>query len=241
MSSLALTNVKLFAAGHDLSGQMNAVALQYGADMLDATTFGATSRINAAGLKSIVASHQGLWDATATTSVDPVLFNRIGTADVPVVISPDGGEVGEVAYLFRAIHAEYSPGGSVGELLSYSVSLEGTGGQPPVRGVMLHNGSATGDVTGTAVQAGAVGASSFLYAALHVMSGTGDFTVKVQSDNASNFPTPTDRITFTQVGTATAVASEWATRVAGAITDDYWRIVATNPNTRNFAVAIGIL
>lgn len=241
MASLALTNVKTFVAGHDLSGQMNAVALEYSADMLDATTFGATTRINAAGIKSVVASHQGLWDASATTSVDPVLFNRIGTSDIPVVISPDGGEVGEVAYLFRAIHVEYAPGGAVGELLDYSVTMEGTGGQPLIRGAMLHNGSATGDVTGTAVQVGAVGASAYLYAALHVMSGTGDFTVKVQSDSASDFSSPTDRITFTQVGTATAVASEWATRVAGAITDDYWRIVATNPNTRNFAVAIGIL
>jgi hypothetical protein len=41
------------------------------------------------------------------------------------------------------------------------------------------------------------------------------------------------------VGTGTPVASEWAT-YAGPQTDTWWRVVATNPNTRNFTVAAGI-
>lgn len=239
MSSLVLNDAKLFVAGHDLSGQMNALALEYGADMLDETTFGQTTRINKGGLRSVVGNHQGLWDAALTTSVDPVLFARIGTEDVPVVIAP-AGAAGDVAYLFRAIHSEYAPGGAIGELLGFSVSMEGSGGQPLVRGKLLHNGSATGNVTGAAFQLGAVGAAQFLYAALHVMSGTGSFIVKVQSDDAEAFTTPTDRITFATVATGTPVAAEWAVRVAGSITDTWWRISATNPNTRNFAVAAGI-
>lgn len=238
--SQVLTDARLFVAGHDLSGQMNALALDYSADMLDATTFGATTRINAAGIKSVRGQHEGLWDSSTATAPDPVLFSRVGTADVPVVIAPVNGDAGAVAYLLRAIYAEYTVGGAVGDLLSFSVSMEGAGGQPLVRGRLLHNASAAGNVTGTAFQLGAVGAGQHAYAALHVMSGTGALTVKVQSASGEAFTSPNDRITFTVVADGTAVASEWATRVAGAITDTWWRIVATNPNTRNFAVAAGI-
>jgi len=240
MTSLVLTDAKLFIAGNNLTGQMNALALDYSADMLDETTFGATTRINKGGLKSVVGNHQGLWDSASATAPDPVLFARIGTADVPVVIAPEGGDAGDRAYLFRAIHSEYNPGGAVGELMGFSVSMEGSGGQPLIQGRLLHNGSATGNVTGTAFQLGALTATQFLYAALHVFSGTGSFIVKVQSSSDEAFTSPNDRITFATVATGTAVASEWATRVAGAITDTWWRITATNPNTRNFAVAVGI-
>lgn len=239
MSSLVLTDAKILIAGHDLSGSMNAVALEYAAEMKDDTRFGHTTRVNKGGIKRVVGSAAGNWDAAATTSVDPVLFARVGMSDVPVVISPDGGQVGEVAYLFQAIHSEYSLDAQVGELLPFEVSMEGAGGHPLVRGKMFHNATVSGDVTGTAIQLGALSSTQYLYAALHVMAGDGDFVVKVQSDNASNFPSATDRITFTSVANATAVASEWK-RVAGAVTDDWWRIVATNPSGRTFAVALGI-
>ena len=241
MPALALLDVKLFAAGHDLSGQMNACALEYAADMLDETTFGATTRINKGGLKSVVANHQGFWDAGSATAVDPVVFARVGLEDVPIVIAPEGGAVNALAYLFRAIHAEYAIGaGVVGELLPFSVAMEGTGGQPLVRGRVMHNASATGAVTGTAIQLGSISATQFLYGSFQVFSGSGTFPVLVQSSSDQAFTTPNTRITFATVATGTAVASEWATRVSGSISDTWWRITATNPATRNFAVAIGI-
>ena len=240
MASQVLTDSKLFVAGYDLSGQMNALALDYSAEMLDATTFGNTTRINAGGIKSVAGSHQGLWDSSAATAPDPVLFSRVGTADVPVVIGPEGGDFGDLAYLFRAVHSEYTLGGAIGDLLPFSVLMAGSGGQPLIRGRLLHNGSASGTVTGTAYQLGAISATQFLYAALHVFSGTGSFVVKVQSAADEAFTSPTDQITFATVATGTAVAAEWATRVAGAVTDTWWRVTATNPNTRNFAVAVGI-
>lgn len=240
MASLLFNDAKIFIAGHDLSGQTSATALEYGADMLDNTTFGATTRINKGGIKSVVGSHQGFWDSADAYAVDPVLFARVGTADVPVVIGPEGGAVNALAYMMRAVHAEYTVGGQVDELLPFSVSMEGTGGQPLIRGRLLHNASATGNVTGTAVQLGAVTSTQYLYAALHVFSGSGAFTALVQSASDQAFTTPNTRITFSTVATGDVVASEWATRVAGPVTDTWWRVTATNPATRNFAVAVGI-
>lgn len=240
MSTLVLNDVKLLVAGYDLSGQSNAIALDYSSDMLDETTFGQTTRINKGGLKSVVGSHAGNWDASDASAVDPVIFARVGVEAAPVVIAPEGGAAGALAYLLRAIHSEYTVGGAIGELLPFTVAMEGSGGQPLVRGQLLHNAAATGNVTGTAFQLGALSATQFLYAVLHVFSGTGAFTVLVQSSADQAFTTPTTRFTFATVATGTPVASEWATRVAGPVTDTWWRILATNPATRNFAVAVGI-
>lgn len=238
MSSLALTDAKIYVAGNDWSGQMNQVAIEEACETLDATTFGQTTRINAAGLLAVNASAEGLWDASSTTAIDPVVFSNVGTADLPMMIVPQGATVGNIAYIFRGFRASYKPGGAVGELLKFSVAMLGSGGQPLVRGKLMWTGSATGNTNGTAIQLGAVASTKFVYAELQVFSGTGAFIVKVQSspDNSSW----TDRITFATVATGTAVASEWQ-RLAGATADTYWRITATNPNTRNFAVAVGIL
>lgn len=238
MPSQVLIDVRAFVAGYDLSGQMNACALEYGADMRDATTFGAGTRINAGGLKTVVAKLEGLWDASTTSAPDPVAFNNLGIADQPAVISPTS-TVGDPAFLFRSVQSEYTPGAAVGDLYEFSVSLESASGQPLVRGALLAIGAATGDTTGAAVLLGAVSATQSLYAALEVMSGTGNFTAKIQSDDNPGFTSPTDRITFTLVGTAVPVASEWKT-LAGPITDTYYRLVTTNPNTRNFTAALGI-
>lgn len=241
MSSLKFTDCKVYAAGYDYSGQLNQASLDSACDVLDETTFGQTTRINKGGLLRVNAAVAGLWDSSAATAPDPVIQAQVGTSDLPIVMVPQGATVGNIAYMFRALRVNYQQMGQVGDLLKFTTKLEGSGGQPLVRGKLMHAGSASGNVTGTAIQLGAVGASAFLYAALEVFSGSGSFVVKVQSDDNSGFTTPTDRITFTTVATGTAITSEWATRVAGSITDDWWRITATNPVTRNFAVAVGIL
>lgn len=241
MSSYVLTDAKVWAAGYDFSGNMNQGAISYEAEELDETTFGATTRIHKGGIIQVAASLQGLWDSSTTIAPDPVIFSRIGTNDLPVVIAPQGATVGNAAYLFRALSAKYTTEGKFGELLGFGLDLKGSGGQPLVLGKVMYSGSASGDVTGTDVVLGAVASGKFLYASLQVFSGSGTFIVKVQSDDNSGFTTPTDRITFSTVATGTAIAAEWATRVAGSITDTHWRIVATNPSTRGFAVAVGIL
>jgi hypothetical protein len=239
MSSYVLTDAKIWAAGYDFSGSMNQGALDYEAETLDNTAFGATTRSNKGGLLTANAAFQGFWDSSVTTAPDPVIFSQIGTSDLPIVIVPQGATVGNTTFLFRALSAKYTPGAQVGDLLRFGLEMKGSGGHPLVRGKLFHAGSAAGDVTGTAIQLGATASGKYLYAALQVFSGSGNFTVKVQSDDNSGFTSATDRITFAQVGTGTAIASEWA-RVAGPITDDWIRITATNPATRNFAVAIGI-
>lgn len=239
MSTLVLTNAKIWLGGYDFSGRMNAAALRYGAELVDVTAFGDDTRKRLGGLKTVQAQCEGFWDGT---DLDPTLFADVGLADVPMSFAATPTE-GDTAFSFQAILGRYQPEAPIGDALKFSVEGEASQG-PLVRGSLLLAATKTASGNGTAFQLGAVGSTQYLYAALHVTAVAGSsptLDVKVQSDNASNFPSPTDRITFAQ---KTAIGSEWATRVAGAITDEYWRINYTIGGSGGpsfaFAVVVGI-
>ena len=240
MAERVLTDCKLWLDGYDLSGDMNALALAYAAELRDNTTFGDDTRSRIGGLKTLNFAHEGLWNG-GDDQVDDVLFARVGVSNTVMTVSPMAGADGEVAYLARVIEAEYSPGADIGEVFSFAVSGEAT--DRLVNGTIMVTGAKTASGNGTARQLGALSAAQTLYAALHVTAASGTsptLDVKVQSDDASGFASPTDRITFAQ---KTAIGAEWAT-VAGAITDDWWRISYTIGGTGpsfTFVVVVGIL
>lgn len=243
MATQVLTDPKLYVGEYDLSGDLNAVALNYAAEMLDATAFGQTTRIHKGGLKTVGLSGEGFWSG-GSDLVDDALFAKIGVADVPVTVVPAGETVANPCYLFRCIHGSYAPGADIGEMLRFSVSAEGSGGVGAVRGQVLHVGSETATGAGTKVQVGAVTAGQTLYAALHVLTVSGTsptLDVVLQSDADASAGGETGRITFAQ---ATGITSEWAS-VAGAITDTYWRasftIGGTDTPTFEFILAVGII
>lgn len=240
MSVQILRDSKLFLDGYDFSGDMSALALAYGAELQDNTTFGMDTRSRLGGLKTVTVQHEGFWNGGAN-GVDDVLFGKIGVASVPMTIAPMTGAEGELAYSFLSNLGQYTPGATVGEMLRFSVSGEASG--ELVRGSILLNATKTLTGNGTAFNVGAASSTQKLYAALHVIAASGTsptLDVKVQSDDASGFGTPTDRITFSQ---ATAIGSQWATPVNGAITDNWWRINYTIGGTGpsfTFVVFIGI-
>lgn len=245
MAPFVLTNANLYVAEYDFSSDHNQIGLRLGVDEKDTTTFGSSGfRSRIGGLRSYMLSGGGFVQYGAG-EVDPVYFDNLGVADKLVTVAADGADAGEVAYFGRTTQGQMEFGDRVGEVMPFSIEAWGRG-TPCVRGTVMHDdGTArTSTGTGTAYQLGAVGAGQYLYAAIHVLSASGttpSLTVKVQSDNASNFPSATDRVTFTAATTAT---SEWATPVAGAITDDYWRVTwtisGTNPSF-TFVAVVGIL
>lgn len=243
MAQQILSQSKLYAAGYDFSGDLKGIALRLGADVPDNTTFasgGTRSRL--AGLRTGAFSLDGFWNISGSAvAADDTLFGNVGLNDIPVTIAPQTGAEGEVVYFTKANFVDYVPGAKVGELFAFNVSGESTG--EVVRGVLLHNAARTSGGNGTITNVGAVSATQKAYAALHVLaltpSGSPSFTCKIQSAALVGFGSPTDRITFTA---ATAVGGQWATPVAGAITDAYWRIVytLTNISSITFAVSFGI-
>lgn len=241
MANQVLTNCGLWVAQYNLAGDANALSFGLQSELQDDTAIGDTARTRTGGLLSLAFSAEGYWNDEA----DAVLFDDVGLSDVPVTIAPAGSTVGDRAFLARCAVAEFSPlGGAVGELRRFSVGGEGTG-VAAARGVVLHN--ATRTATGNApagVQLGALSATQTLYAAVHIttVSGTNPtLVVKVQSDDNASFTSPTDRITFA-TATGTANLAQWSS-VAGAVADDYWRVVwtitGTNPSF-SFVVSAGI-
>lgn len=233
MSELVHTDCKLWLDGYDLSGSMNAIAVNYSADVLECTTFGDDTHKNLGGLKNVDAAHEGYWDSA---TLDPLLFNNMGVSDKPMTISPTDGADGAPAYFFKSNQATYSTGGAVGEVLPFSVAGQLSDGDL-VRGTILLNiASVSSSGNGAGIQIGAVSATQSVHASLHVLGAGTTLDVVVQSDADNTFATPTDQITFTQ---ASAIGSEILS-AAGAVTDTWWRINYTVSGSFSFVVAIGI-
>jgi hypothetical protein len=233
MPAQVMTNVKLLVDGRDMSGQMNAVGVEYGVDALDATVYGSDTRLNVGGLKTTTMSHQGYWAAAD----DKHVFDRVGGKAL-VSVLPSGSSAGNVSYFNEVIHSTYTLGGAVGELLPFSFDAEAAGSL--VRGVALTSlGSVTGNGSSTGQQIGAVAAGEKFYAALHITAlAGGTLTVTIESDNNSGFTSPITQATFT----AATVPGAELKIVSGAITDDYWRAVWTlTGGSATFIVSAGIL
>lgn len=240
MASQILTDAKVYVGEYDWSGDMNSIALEYAAEMKDATAFGQTTRINKGGLKTVRLGTGGIWSA-GTGEVDTELFPIVG-ASRPISITPGAGSAGEACYLFRSARADYRPDAQVGELLTFRTSAVAADGAGLIRGTMLINATATASGTGTKYEVGAISATQKAYAALHVFAASaGDsLDVIIQSDADSAAGGETNQITFAQ---ATAATYEWK-ELSGAVTDAWWRVSYTIAGTGpsfTFAVTFGIL
>ncbi len=241
MGKLVLSNAAVLVGAYDHSGDVNAVAAAYGADVVDFTTMGNASRRKLPGLKDFSATVEGFVDL-ADEDIDEQFFNQIGQANVPITISPEqGGAEGERCFFGNAVFASYAPGAAIGEALRFSVSAEGD--DDLVRGEIIANRTETATGSGPGVNLGAVAAGQRVFAAAHVLaaSGTGpQLDLEIVSDDANTFLSETSRITFSQF---TGIGSALLT-ATGPITDDWWRvnftIAGTGPSF-TFAVALGIL
>jgi hypothetical protein len=235
MSTQIVQNSKLWFDGYNLSGVMNALAINYGADMVEATVLEDDTHIMKGGLKSATMAHEGFFSA-GVAEADPILQSNLGVADVPVSIGPvNGGVDGELAYMMRAILGEYSPGASVGEMFAFSVTAESSN-EGLIRGTIMHNAARSTSGDGTARQLGALSDTESMFVAVHVVSISGTLDLIVESDAASDMLSATTQIT---VPTISAVGSAWGSK-AGAVTDDWWRVGYTLSGTAEFVVVMGI-
>jgi hypothetical protein len=241
MAVLPLTDCFLHVAGYDFTTDTNNAALGVEAAALDATTFGSSGATTlAGGLKSVSLSYSGFWqvDGSSDQAVDNQGFPMLGTSQA-YTFGPVETE-GSPAYMFEAMKSSYSHGGGVGELMPFSLAASATSGQGVVRGQLAKsrgNVSATGAI-GTGLNLGAVSASQYLYATFHVFTPGTTITVVVESDDNSGFTTATTRAT---IGPLTTSGGTWVTRVAGSITDTWWRFrVTACTGTFSVAGAIGV-
>lgn len=243
MAVQVLTQAKIYLAEFDLSGDMNAIALEQGVEAQDATTFGNDTRIYQPGLKTAKASGAGLVNLGAGLS-EEFLSSKLTLFDVPLTVGPTTGADGEPAYSMMAALAAFNPlQGVVGDILKFNLEAMASS-YKLVRGTVVKNGVVTVAGNGTAFNLGLVSAGKLLFATLHVLAiaGGGTWTFKVQSDDLSGFASPIDRITFAAV---TAKGSQWAVPVPGPIAADIWwrgswSVAGGAGNSITFVMVVGI-
>ncbi len=243
MAIQAWTDLSIFVGANEYTAYAKDIKLDVKCNPLDKTNYGSGGWVELyGGLKSGTLDMGFMADHDAG-GPDDNAWALLSTESVPKSLVA-GAADGSVAYLTRGTTVSYTPiSGNVGELAMATTQRNASG--VIARGLLLHPSTTarTSSSSGTGRQLGAVAAGKSLYAALHVTSASGttpSLTVKVQSDDNSGFTSATDRITFTA---ATDVTYEWSS-VAGAITDDYWRITYTISGTDPsflFAVTAGIL
>lgn len=248
-----LRNVRIFAGGADLTGQSNKVELSAESEEKDVTNFASVDangdvwKAVLGGLGSAKAAAGGQWEAGDPGRVDDDAFAALGGVGAWTIAPHEsgaaGGAVGSVAWILNALRAQYQLGGAPGDVAPWAAAASSA--WPLSRGVILHPpGTArTAAGNGTAVQRPPAAVGQHVYASLHVLSVAGTasptLTVKVQSAADQAFTTPTDRLTFAAAGARTGQAL----RVAGPITDTWWRVTWSVTGTAPsflFAAAVGI-
>lgn len=130
MATKVLTNAQILLGGYDISSDFNQVALSETVDMLDATTFGQTTRIMKAGLSRIRMTGNGFVQ-DGSGLVGTALYNDVGVEDEVVSIWPDTITEGVFTgggFAFKATVASYTPlAGAVGQLLAFTVEADSRG------------------------------------------------------------------------------------------------------------------
>jgi hypothetical protein len=243
--SLVLLDSRVFVSGADLSGSSNKIEVQEESEAVQVTNFRSGGAVeNLAGLTETSVEGGGLWEAGDAGYVDDSFWTNRRAIE-PWTFVPEDSDLapGGVAYLTKALRTKMRLWGQLGEAASWEGSAKGT--WPLARGVVLHASGVprTTDGNGIALNFGAVASGRHLYANLHVIDIAGTagpaVIVKVQSDSLEAFSSPTDRVTFDSL----AAFGGQAVRVAGPVTDTWWRatwdVSGTNPSFL-FIVSLGI-
>ncbi|MGW3724145.1 hypothetical protein [Streptomyces sp. NPDC000851] len=244
MSKTVLTNVRLFAVGADLTATSNKVEITAEVEDKETTNYASNGwKEVLGGLASAELSGEGQWEAGDPSKVDDASWSQLGGVGPWTVSANNSAAVGDLAYLVRAMRADYTIGESVGEVAPWASTAKSS--WPVARGQFAHPPgtprTATG--TGTGLNLGAVPVGKRLYAALHVLSVAGttpSITARVESSVDNTFAAPTTRLTF---AAATAVGGQMLRTDGTAITDTWWRVAWTISGTTPsflFAAALGI-
>jgi hypothetical protein len=130
MATVIYKDAKIFVDGYDVSGDHNELTLEYNSELQDETSFGDSTRIRKGGLTTVRVSGSGFWDNASDSLVSDAYFGLLGTDDKVVTLFADGISLGtstDKGFSFKGVISEYSVGEAVGNLLGFSVAIDGRG------------------------------------------------------------------------------------------------------------------
>lgn len=240
MAAHVLTNSQVVVGSSDLTPFTGQISQAGKVNMVDTTTFGSGGyHTEAPGIKTFVTNLSGVSDMTPTGVNGLIVPTAIGTQYATYCAPQGGATAGDPVIFSRGVLADDTPwGGNIGAAAKFSMST--TSDTAMVAGLVLAPLVSRGALTGAPVTMTGPTTLQKVYAALYVTTAVGtNLAVTIQSAPASNFAAPTTQFTF---ATTSAVGWQWATPVAGAITDGFWRCLATvGTSTFIWACHVGIL
>lgn len=250
-----LKDLAVWVGGYDFSGYMKSIRMGASKAELASGVFSDGVVCYKPGIVTVDAGGAGFWNAESALAPDPVEFARVKAdatpADWPFVVIPpnsDGNAANTVAnegYATVGNAYEYNIGAAHGALLPFTLKKQPSTAYSFYRvSLELAKASRTATTTSTGQQLGALSATQQLIVILQVFSitGTGEWTLTVESDDNSDFSSATVRATFSTVDQDEDPAFE-VVKIAGAITDNWWRVVLTETSgtsTVSAAVVFGI-
>ena len=243
MGELVLKNCKLYFDGYDISGHTNNITLNYGAELQDRTSFGSSARKRLAGLTSVELTGSGYFEA-GTSKPDTAIYPTIGSSSATVLtVCPiSNGAVGERAFSHKAMLGEYAPGGSIGDIMSFSFAAFGEGA-PLVRGLVCENSTAlsTG-LSATPHNLGTGTSTQKLYAALHAISVSSsaavlDLTIQCSASSGFSSTTLSTQLALNQITDTGGHSAQWKS-TAASTSKNWYRLNITSTST---AVSAGSL
>ena len=194
------------------------------------------------GLKSFTESFSGFAAYEAGEVAAVFGSAQLGTQQL-VTVAPTGGLVAAdpVSFGRFIIDNINAPGGSVGDVASFDMSL--TSDTASAEGVVASPLTLrTGNFTGAVVAHVGPTATQRMYIGLNVTAATsvGTLVVTIHSDPVVGFGTATLRATLP--ATVAATPGWQFVSVAGAITDGFWRATLTQTGAGNITsqVVIGV-
>ena len=130
MATILYRNCQMLVNGLELSAQLHELAVEYAAELLDATTFGADTRIRKGGLLTGRVAGKGFFQG-GDGNIEQVLFSLAGVDDTIVAVFPDGVTEGSnttgAGYACKGVLGEFAIGGAVGTLLDVTFAAESRG------------------------------------------------------------------------------------------------------------------
>lgn len=250
MSKFKLTATDIIVGGVSIQAKTATADLQLTSDVIDVTCFGSTEyREKITGFKTNRFTCDGYW-SIGSGDVDPTLWNNWASATAKVLtVCPQGNTTGKKSFSMKTIQTEYEFGGVVGEAAKFNIAAEGTSGM--FRGTVIMTGT-TATTVGTVATPGPIHTLGATTAGTHVHAvfqltdiGNADtVAITLLSDDSTAFSSATTRGTFSA---SSANEAQWLTPIAGAITDTYWRAVATVSGSSDilsataFTVSVGML
>lgn len=191
-------NTTVFVNAVDFSTYFNNIDSSRTADVAESTTFGNSSKTYIVGNKDGTMSISGFFDATADTTLQPLL----GGADCVIAYGIDGLDATDGTTFGKGNIINYGVSSPVGDIVATSIDFQADSGL--YNGIVLENATYTSTTSGTArdnsVSTGNGGGAFLIVSAASGTTPTLDAKITHSADDI----TYVDLVTFTQATSTTA-------------------------------------